>query len=278
MTKSDPIIAQELYVTPRDISLCRALVTGASSGIGRALSLELARQGARVVAVARRAERLVELAAQAATLPGKIETVTGDVTVPEDRRRSLDRAREAFDGLDVLVNNAGIGSICDFERADPAVLRQVMEINFFAPVELTREALPMLRQSVRPLIVNVSSILGHRGVPHYTDYCASKFAMQGFSEALRAELAADPPNQRIGVLVVSPGPTQSEFWQSLVEKQDGVGSRGEGAISVEKVARRIVRAMRKDKHEIIPSGRGRLLVWLNRLSPRLADAMVTRFG
>lgn len=265
-------------MSKRPIQNCRALITGASSGIGRAVALELARQGAKVVAVARRAERLAELASQASSLSGKIETVTADVTIAADRTKTLDRAREAFGGLDVLINNAGVGSICDFDRADPAVLRQVMEVNFFAPVELTREALPLLRQAARPMIVNVSSILGHRGVPHYTDYCASKFAIQGFSEALRAELAGQGANKPIDVLVVSPGPTQSEFWQSLAEKQEGVGSRGENASSVETVARRIVRAIRQGKHEIIPSGSGRLMVWLNRLSPRLVDMLVARFG
>jgi short-subunit dehydrogenase len=253
-------------------------VTGASSGIGWALTLELLRRGSHVVALARRAERLAALAVQAKELAGKLETITADVTTAADRQQALSRAQSAFGGLDLLINNAGVGSICDFDRADPAVLRQVMEVNVFAPVELTREALPLLRQGTRPMVVNVSSILGHRGVPHYTDYCASKFAIQGFSEALRAELAGKGAAPAIDVLVVSPGPTQSEFWQSLADKQEGVGSRGENAISVELVARRIVRAIAKGKHEIIPSGSGRFLVWLNRLSPRLADAMVARFG
>jgi len=261
-------------VAKRKITGCRALVTGASSGIGRALAIELCHGGAKVVAVARRADRLEELVRDASALPGSIESVTADVTIPADRARALERAQQAFGGLDVLVNNAGVGSICDFERADPATLRQVMEVNFFAPVELTREALPMLRAGAQPMIVNVSSILGHRGVPHYTDYCASKFAIQGFSESLRAEFSG----QGIDVLVVSPGPTQSEFWQSLVVEQQGVGSRGQGAISVDAVARAITGAIRSGRHEIIPNTRGRFLVWLNRLSPRLADTLVARFG
>ena len=87
--------------------------------------------------------------------------------------------------LDLLVNNAGVGSIRDFERSDLAGLRQVMEVNFFAGFELTRLALPLMRRGNKPMIANVSSILGKRGVPHYTEYCASKFAIEGFSEALR---------------------------------------------------------------------------------------------
>ncbi len=258
----------------RKIDGCRALVTGASSGIGRALALELARQGARVIALARRPDRLNELVAQSAGLPGQVRALVGDVTKADTRQAAMSLAAEALGGLDLLVNNAGVGAICDFDRATPESLRQVMEVNFFAPVELTRVALPLLRQATRPMVVNVGSILARRGVPHYTEYCASKFAIQGFSEALRAELAA----QRIDVLVVNPGPTQSEFWGSLLAEQPGVGSRGEGARPVEPVARSIVGAIRLGRHEIIPSGRGRIMVWMNRLSPRLADALVARFG
>jgi short-subunit dehydrogenase len=258
----------------RAIEGCRTILTGASSGIGRALALELARRKARIIVTARRAQRLVELAEEARALGADVAAVPGDITAEETRRSLIAAARERFGGLDLVVNNAGVGSIRDFDRSDLDGLRQVMEVNFFAGVELVRLALPLLRQGTRPMIANISSILGKRGVPHYTEYCASKFAIEGFSQALRAELAP----ARIDVLVVSPGPTQSEFWQSLLAEQEGVGSRGEGAIAPDRVARAIVRAIRGGRHEIVPNTRGRLLLWLNRLSPRLADAVVARWG
>ena len=122
----------------RDIADCRALVTGASGGIGRAVALELARQGARLVVVARREERLRALAAEVAALGREIECVAGDVTDRATRLACLGRAEERFGGLDALVNNAGIGAIGPFAEASPERLRQVFEVNFFALAEMTR--------------------------------------------------------------------------------------------------------------------------------------------
>lgn len=261
-------------MTRRKLEGCRAIVTGASSGIGRALVLELARNKSRVIATARREERLAELVAEARTAGGDVSFVAGDLTLSETRQALVAAARERLGGLDLLVNNAGVGSIRDFAISDGEGLRKVMEANFFATVEMTRAAFPLLRAGRAPMVVNVTSILAHRGIPHYSEYCASKFAVQGFSEAMRAERAS----HGVDVLVVSPGPTQSEFWNSLAAEQPGVGSRGEGAVSAEHVARATVRAIRAGRHEIIPSFKGRWLVRLDRISPRLADAMVARFG
>ncbi len=258
----------------RRISGSRVIVTGASSGIGRALVLELARRGAFVIATARREDRLADLAREAELLPGRVQTVAGDIASDATRQRLVELAREQWNGIDVLVNNAGVGAIRNFDRSSPDELRQVMEVNFFAAVELIRGALPLLQKEQSPLIVNIASILGHRGIPHYTEYCASKFALVGFSEALRAELV----NQGIEVLIVSPGTTKTEFFGSLLAEQPGVGSRGAGGVPPEAVARAIVRAIERGKHQIVPNPQGRLLLWLNRISPRLADSLVARFG
>ena len=169
----------------REISGSRVIVTGASSGIGRALVVELCRGGAKVVAVARRAERLAELAAHVCQSGGVVETLSGDITDPAVRQQAVERSVERFGGLDILVNNAGVGAMGLFEEATAERLRRVMEVNFFALVEMTRLALPLLKQGRRPIVVNVGSILGHRGVPHSSEYAASKFAVHGFSESLR---------------------------------------------------------------------------------------------
>jgi short-subunit dehydrogenase len=261
-------------MTRRAIKGCRAIVTGASSGIGHALVTELLRRGAKVVATARRGDRLESLASETRSFPGEIVTIVGDITREETRQALVACATDRWDGIDLLVNNAGIGVIRDFDQSDPDRLRQLMEVNFHAAVEMTRAALPVLRGGRQPMIVNVASILGHRGIPHYTEYCASKFALVGFSEALRAELV----EQRVEVLVVSPGTTQSEFFDALVAEQPGVGSRGEGGVSPAAVALATVSAIERGRHLIVPNSQGRLLLWLNRLSPRLADALVARFG
>jgi short-subunit dehydrogenase len=257
----------------RSIQGSRAVVTGASSGIGKAIALELARQGALLVAVARREERLRDLAEAVRSDGGRVETVVGDLTESTTRQRVIHAGESAFGGLDILVNNAGIGAVGLFERASPARLRQIMEVNFFAQVEMTRLALPLLKRGVKPILVNVGSVLGHRGTPHRSEYCASKFAIQGFSEAIRAEFA----RHRIDVLVVSPGRTDTEFAENVVERTDEGAWPEPPAASATVVARRTVRAIRSGRHEIMPHFWGRVLYWLNRISPRLVDSITARY-
>jgi len=250
------------------------LVTGASSGIGRALALQLAEQGARVVALARREERLAELQQQAEPARGSVQSVAGDITDAETRGRCLAVCRDKLGGLDALVNNAGISAQGRFEEASPDRLRRIMDVNFFAAVELTREALPLLREGRRPIIVNIGSIIGHRGIPFNSEYCASKFALRGFSEALRSELVP----RGIDVLLVSPGTTATEFFDNLLEKQTEMPwAQGDG-VPPERVARATIRAMERGRREIIPSGKGRMLVWLNRLAPGVLDRVLQRYG
>jgi short-subunit dehydrogenase len=252
----------------------RALITGASSGIGRALAIELARRGVDSVLLARRADRLAEVVQQIASLGRRAVAVAGDVTDSAARRRALDAARNELGGLDILVNNAGIAAHGRFAESDPARLRPIMEVNFFAPVELIREALPLLRQGREPIIVNIGSILGHRGCPHKSEYSASKFAIHGFSEALRPELAP----MGIDLLVVAAGPTETEHFETLIEEKGELPWGNPRRKPAAEVANSIVRAMERGRHEIITGWRGRLWILLNRLSPRLVDRIMGRFG
>jgi short-subunit dehydrogenase len=199
--------------------------------------------------------------------------VAGDVTDPAVRQQVFETVRSGFGGLDILVNNAGIGAMGLFEHADPARVRRIMDVNFFAPVEMTRLALPLLKQGTNPIVVNVSSIFGHRGVPHSSEYCASKFAIRGFSESLRAELT----RHRIDVLVVSPGTTETEFFEHVIQRTGEPSWPPHRAVPAAAVARQTVRAIRRGRHEIIPYRWGRFLDWLNRLSPRLVDRLMARY-
>ena len=197
----------------RKLAGLRVLVTGASQGIGRALVVEAAKRGCRVLAAARSQPLLDELAAEVRTTGGTIETVAADVTDPASRTAMVTAATQHFGGLDVLVNNAGIGATGHFMDSEPEVLRRIFETNFFGLTETTRAFLPLLKQGVTPAIVNISSVVGKRALPARSLYSASKFAVMGFSEAIRAELAKDG----IDVLVVSPGLTQTNFSKNMLE-------------------------------------------------------------
>ncbi len=258
----------------RQLTDRRALVTGASSGIGRAIAVDLARRGADLILVARRADRLGEVAAEVAKLGRRAVTVAGDVTDPSVRRNAIEAARRELGGLDILINNAGIAAHGRFEDADPGRLRPIMEVNFFAPVEFIRAALPLLRVGRQPLVVNVGSILGERGAPHKSEYSASKFALHGFSEAVRPELA----RLGIDVLVVAPGPTESEHFDTLLEDQGELPWGDPRRMPAEEVAREIVRAIERGRHKVIVGRRSRLWLLLNRLAPGIVDRIMARYG
>ena len=186
-----------------------AVITGASSGIGQQLALQLSSQGVQLIANARREERLEALKQEVETSGGRLHMVAGDITEPATRKNIIQMASEQFGKIDILINNAGVGAIGTFAEASEERLRKIMEVNFFALTEMTREALPLLEKSTsQPIIVNISSVLGHRAVPLKSEYCASKFAVHGFSDSLRAELS----RQNIDVLLVSPSTTASEFF------------------------------------------------------------------
>lgn len=251
----------------RSLAGARVLVTGASSGIGRAIAMEFAKRGARLLITARRQDRLEELATEISHAGGVCLVEAGDIVDASFRQRLLVAVQSQFGALDVLINNAGIGAIGPFAEANEQRLRQIMEVNFFAPVETMRAALPLLRAGQRPIIVNVGSVLGHRAVPSKSEYCASKFALHGFSDALRCELAAE----KIDVLLVSPSTTASEFFDNVVDGKERPRPRSFGSMSPAEVARQTANATEAGRHEIILSWGGKLLVWLDRLCPSLMN-------
>jgi short-subunit dehydrogenase len=248
------------------------LITGASQGIGHALAREAARRGARVLAVARSEAQLQELADDIRTKGGQIETLAADVTNPADRTRMVETAKSAYDGLDILVNNAGIGATGHFVDASPDRLRKIMEVNFFGLTETTRACLPLLRTGHSPAIVNISSIAGKRGIPARSEYSASKFAVQGFSEALRAEVAKDG----IDVLLVCPGLTQTNFSKNMLEQKARLPMDHMRGMTSEQVASAIIKAIERRRREVCLTFKGRLMLFVCRFFPRLADRVAAR--
>jgi short-subunit dehydrogenase len=224
------------------------------------------------MAVARSANLLQELAEGVHAPGGELTAVTGDITSADDRQRMVEAALQHFGGLDILVNNAGIGATGHFVEASPDRLRRIMEVNFFGVTETTRACLPLLRQGRNPAIVNISSIAGKRGIPARSEYSASKFAVQGFSEALRAEVAKDG----IDVLVVCPGLTQTNFSHNMLEQKARMPIDHMRGMTAERVAVAILHAIERGRREVCLTLGGKLMVWVSRFFPRLADGIAVR--
>jgi short-subunit dehydrogenase len=251
----------------RKLAGLRVLVTGASQGIGRALAVAAAKRGSKVLASARSQPLLDELATEVRAGGGTIETVVADITAPADRQAMVDAATQKFGGLDVLINNAGIGATGHFMDSQPEVLRQIFETNFFALAEVTRVFLPLLKQGTTPAIVNISSVVGRRALPARSLYSASKFAVAGFSEAIRAELAKDG----IDVVVVNPGLTQTNFSQNMLEAKAKISLDHKRGMTSEEVAEATLNATAAGKSEVTLSKDGKLLVLVARFAPWIVD-------
>jgi short-subunit dehydrogenase len=210
----------------------RVLVTGASTGIGRVTALRLASKGARVWAAARDEQRLKSLAAEHSAI----------VPVPADVANDTDRAAlvEACERVDVLVNNAGLGWKGLVEDMAPAEVRKLFDVNVLALIDLTQRVLPGMLERGRGHIVNVGSIAGYVAAPGETVYCATKFAVQGFTDGLRREVAG----RGVDVTLIAPGPIKTEF---MARTRTGEPADEPGALDYglppESVAKAIVRAL-----------------------------------
>ena len=257
----------------RDLTAKRVIITGASSGIGRALTIEAARRGARIIATGRDRPRLDETIGLVRDLGGTVEAVVADITDPKDRQRLVQAAESSLGGLDLLVNNAGLGATGHFQYATEDRLRTIMEVNFFAPCELTRLALPLLKHGVDAAILMINSVAGRRAIASRSEYSASKFALMGFSEAIRAELAKDD----VDVTVVSPGLTESSFEEHMLENNARHSLHAQRSMSSDLAAKLILDALERRRNEATLTFRGKLLVWASRLAPRFVDYKMAKF-
>lgn len=257
----------------RNLEGLRIVITGASQGIGKALALEAAKRGMNVVAAARSANLLYDLASEAKPAgKGSLATVVADVTDAEGRQAMLRCALNNFGGVDVLVNNAGIGATGHFAEGNADTLRKIMEVNYFGLAETTRIFIPELKKSNHAAIVNISSIAGKRGIPARSDYSASKFAVQGFSNALRAEIAKD----NIDVLVVCPGLTQTNFSKNMIEQKAKMKMDHMRGMTSEEVAVHTLKSIETGRTEVTLTANGKLMSFVSRFFPRLADRIARR--
>jgi len=245
-------------------------ITGASSGIGKALATDALSRGAKIAVCARNEAKLKE--AIGIDSPNVLY-VAADVSKEADCLRFIEATLQKWGRVDVLVNNAGISMRALFEHADLQVIRELMDINFWGTVYCSKFAVKSIREN-KGAIVGVSSIAGFRGLPARTGYSASKFAMQGFLEALRTELLHTGAH----VMWVSPGFTASNI-RNVARSADG-SAQGETPLdegklmSAEQCAAIILDGVEKRKRTIVMTGQGKLTVWLNKLLPGLADKLV----
>jgi short-subunit dehydrogenase len=254
------------------------IVTGASAGIGKAMALQLARQGAKVAIAARRADRLEAVAAECRALGAEVLVVPTDVSDEVQCKALVDKTVAAFGRLDMLINNAGLAATALFDEfPNLDLFRHTMDVNFYGAVYCTYYTLPYLKQT-KGRIVAISSLGGKAAIPYNTPYCASKYGLQGFYDSLRMELT----QHGVSVTVICPWWVASEFHAAQLNK-DGVprgAARGQDfystkTMSAERCAEITLHASDKRRREVL-MGPGWLATWLRVLAPRFLDWLAVK--
>ncbi len=251
------------------------VITGASSGIGKALAYEFVQKGSKVVLGARRVERLQAIRQELGTL--NVTICEADVLKEKDCEQLIEKALATYGKIDVLINNAGISMRASFKDAELSVLRQVMDVNFWGTVYCTKYALPHLLKA-KGSLVGVISIAGYVGLPGRTGYSSSKFAVRGFLDTLRIEHKRD----KLHVLVAAPGFTASEVRISALtasgDKQGETPRKEEKMMSSEEVASCIYKSIKRRKRQLILTfWEGKFSVFLGKFWPRLLDKLIYWF-
>lgn len=244
------------------------VITGASSGIGRATALEMARRGANVVLAARRVELLEAVAAECRTHGVRATAVRADVTKPEDCRALI----AAAGTVDVLVNNAGFAVFGAIAEAKSDDLREMMETNFFGTVHCTQAVLPQMLERRAGTIVNVASITGLMGYARMSGYCATKFALVGFSEAVRSEVLP----RGVKVALVCPGTTETEFFVRAEKRKMPGAARILPSVTAERVARAVCDAAEDGRYRRILPLLALTYMRMKEVFPRFAHALFRR--
>lgn len=239
----------------------RVVLTGASGGIGMAIAAALCAAGARVLAVARHQQALQALLQR---YPHNLSGVAADLTVLSDRHKVL-IAAEAIGGVNLLINAAGVNHFAMLEQLEDSDINALLAVNISAPMCLTKLLLPLLKQADSAMVVNVGSTYGSIGYPGYASYCASKFALRGFSEALRRELA----DTRVSVLYVAPRATRTSMNSAAAQAlNDALKANVDDP---QTVASAVIHAIAGNRRDLYLGWPERFFVRLNNLLPHLVD-------
>lgn len=248
----------------------RVLLTGASGGIGQALAGELARRGARLGLLGLDPDGLERLAAELREAGAETLAIPADLTRAEEREQALRRMHQTFGGTDILINSAGITDFTGFAEQDPVAIDRIFQLNVVAPMQLIRALLPHLLAQGHGQIVNLGSIFGSIAFPCFAGYSASKFALRGFSEALRRELQGTG----VGVTYVAPRAVRTPLNSPAVYRMaEAVKMTMDEPDSV---ARRVVRAIEARRKDVYLGFPESLFVRINALLPRLVDGALRK--
>lgn len=240
---------------------CRAVITGASGGIGQAVVSALLAEGAQLLLVGRQPEALQALIEKH---PGKVQVVQADIR-ERSGREAVVAAAQRFAGINTLINAAGVNHFGLLEQHDETAIADLIGLNVTATLQLTHRLLPLLQQQGRALVVNLGSTFGSIGYPGFSAYCASKFALRGFSEALRRELA----DTQVKVLYFAPRATQTRMnAANVVAMNDALNVAMDDPHSV---ALQLLAAIRREEEERYLGWPEKLFVRLNSLLPRVVD-------
>lgn len=249
------------------------VITGASSGIGRATALEFARQGASVVLAARRMAALHEVAEECVEAGGRAMVVPTDVTDRHAMQHLADRAVEAFGGIDVWVNNAGVIAFGRFEDIPDDVFEQVVRTDFFGMVHGCRAVLPHFLDRGEGIVINTASMVSNIGQRYATPYTAAKFAVRGFSESLRQELVDEPG---IHVCMVMPAAIDTPLWQHAANYTGRAVKPLNPVHPPEEVAAAILSLARDPRRDLFVGAEGRLAAVGNAVAPQLTERALAR--
>jgi short-subunit dehydrogenase len=254
----------------------RVLITGASSGIGRAIAFELAKRGAILAVTARRSKALRKVSDEIKDAFPEAQaplSIPSDVSDLEDVRRLVKRCMDCLGGIDILINNAGIGVYGNTELTPLEDFRSVMEVNFFGSLHCILEVLPSMKKKGKGLIINIASVAAMHGVPYLGAYSASKAALVALSQSLRAELA----KSGISIMIVNPGYTQTDFFKN--EKKVGGAHRPAGPYApARKVAKAIIKAIESERLNLVLSLEGQALKFSQTLMPWLVERAMQRIA
>jgi len=245
------------------------IITGASSGIGRALALKFASEGSKVVVAARRLELLISIENEFGSY--SILAVETDVSKEEDCKNLIEKTVEKFGKIDILINNAGISMRALFHNCETEVLKRLMDVNFWGTVYCTKFALPYLLKTGGSL-VGIISVAGYFGLPGRSGYSASKFAVRGFLETLRIEFL----KSKLHVLIVAPGFVNSEIREHALKADgtpQGESPRNEkNMMSTQRCAVLIFKAVKKRKRKLVLSlVEGKMAIFISKWWPQLVD-------